>query len=625
MGRVGKASMTLGRVTLYALLALAMTGCATLGFASKEGKFRDPNLANLNPAPNSMSPVVVDSDGDASIDPTYMRAQADYHFTMGEAMSLEGRSDKAVDEFKMTLVYDPDAPTVRLRLAAEYIRIGMMTEAIDQASTAVQLDPRSEDGRLLLGGLYSSLKMYDQALAQYQELVRVAPEQPDAPIYIGALLAEQRRFDEAVAYFTKYAQSKKAKNPERAYYYIGRVRAEQGGENNLKESEAAYTKALQLKPSYTDAVLALAESMRERGKEAAGLKLMVSFQEKFGPNREVAKVLSRLYLEKEDFEKAYSQLEVIEGYERDNLNVRVQLALILIEQKKFEAAAIRLEDILVQAPELDKIRYYLGAVYEELKNPSLAVSNYAYVPASSTYYTEATIHAAHLLKESGQVSKAVDVITKAIEARDDIPQFYAYYATLLDDQKQYRQAVAMLTKATEKFPEHAQLRFFLGSMHDRIGNSEATIASMKRVLEIDNDHVQALNYLAYTYAEQNVQLDEAEALARRALAMQPTDGYILDTVGWVLFKRGKSEAAIRYLEAAYRAKADEAIIAEHLADAYFRSQLLDKARSLYRRAAELEADQSKGSRIKEKLAATERQMESGQRLPASQGRTPDSP
>lgn len=600
---------------LVALMGFGLVGCATVGKPNEGGTYRDSILSNMNSAPANFAPAGQDSQGDPTLDPLYQRSQADYHYTMGEAMSLEGQSQKAVDEFKLTLIYDPDSVLVRLRLAAEFVRQGLLTEAIEQSEGAVALNPKSEEARMLLGGLYSSLKMYDQASVQYTEVENLNPGNSDAAIYIGAILAEQKKFDEAVAHFEKVAKT--SKDPEKAYYFIGRVRAEQGGPIHYLEAEKAYTTALQKRANYPEAALALAGLMRDKGKDVEATKLLSSFQEKFGPNREVARILGRTYLEKEDYERAFSQLEILEGFERDNLSVRVQLALILIKQEKFEQAVVRLEDILSVSPELDKIRYYLGAVYEELKNGRMAVQNYAVVPPSSPFYLDAVLHSADIMKRQGDLKKAIELVVEAKKLREDIPQFYAYHATLLDDLKEYREAVNMLKRAVDRFPNHAQLRFFLGSMHDRVGEQTETIAEMKKVLEIDGNHVQALNYLAYTYAERGTDLDSAEDLARRALALDPTDGYILDTVGWVLFKKGQTEPALRYLEAAIKAKSDESIIAEHLGDVYFRSQMLEKARFMYQKAAELESDQGKVSKIMSKLAATKTQRDSLQRLPAN--------
>ncbi len=604
------------RLKIILMLKMALlTSCASLS-QNGLGRFRDPALSNMNPAPATMAPPPLAPDGDPTLDTLYMRSQADYHYTMAEAMSLEGRTEKAIEEFKLTLVYDPDSVAVRVRLGQEFVRLGLLSEAVEQVQTAVEQDPTSESARMMLAGLYSALKMYDHALTQYRKVVEQHPKNNEAPIYMGALLAEQKKTEEAVAHFMKVARNPDSPEPERAYYYIGRIRAEQGGDN-LKLAEQSLTQALRKKPDFTDAALSLAQVMKEQNREKAALRLLESFQEKFGPEREVARVLSRTYMEQENYEKAFAQLEILEGFERDNLNVRIQLALILIEQKKYQSAIIRLEDILSQAPELDKIRYYLGAVYEEIKNNSAAIQNYQMVPPSSAYFTEAVIHSAHIHKTQGKIRDSIDVIKNAIHLRGDVPQFYAYYATLLDDLKEFKAAVAMLKKAVDQFPEHAQLHFFLGSMHDRLGDSGATISSMKRVLEIDNDHVQALNFLAYTYAEQDLELDAAEEMARRALAMQPNDGYILDTVGWILFKKGKIETAIRYLEAAFKVKKDEAIIAEHLADAYFRQQMLDRAKELYGLAASIETDKGKLQVIKAKLSATEKQLESVVRMPAS--------
>lgn len=175
----------------------------------------------------------------------------------------------------------------------------------------------------------------------------------------------------------------------------------------------------------------------------------------------------------------------------------------------------------------------------------------------------------------------------------------------------------MLKGAIEKFPTNTQLIFFLGTMHDRIGQSNESISLMQRVIDLDKEHVQALNYLAYTYAELGSNLEEAEALSRRALALQPDDGYILDTLGWILFKRGDNEGAIKYLEAAFRIKPSEAIIAEHLGDAYLRHQMWQRATAMYRKAVEFEKDIEKGKKISEKLANVESQNQRSVRAPAS--------
>lgn len=600
----------------FGLTIALLTGCASIG--SKSGNYPDSNLGLVNPAPKNIAPPAV-------LDDAFLSSKADYHFTMGETLSYEGQSPRAIEEFKSTLVYDPKSVHVRLRLAAEYVRLGMITEAVEQGETAVQMDPQSVDAHMLLGGLYSGLKMFGPARDQFGAVLAKEPGHCEAAIYMGALKAEEKHYDEAIKYFEGLAKNPAFKETEKAYYYMGRVRAEQGGAY-LADAEKAYEKALSLRPEYPEAVLALASIYKSSGRDADMAKLLTSYQSKFGPNSDMARQLASHYLAREKFDKALEQLEIVDSFERDNLNVKIQIALILIEGKKYEEAAGRLEDVLQQAPESDKVRYYLGAVYEEIGRPELAIFHYQKVASASSYFGDATVHTAHLLRAGGSLDKAVDYMEAALKKTDELPQLYAFYATLLDDQKNYKKAAAMLAEATDKFPANTQLRFFLGTMHDRLGNVQETIAQMVKVLDTDKNHVQALNYLAFTYAELGDNLDEAMSLAQRAMDLQPGDGYIMDTMGWIFFKKGDTESAIKYLEAAYSAKNDEAIIAEHLGDAYLRHQMWQKAQKMYMRATQLDPDPKVLKKIEQKIANISAQIQrapsantgkSKQRAPAS--------
>jgi tetratricopeptide (TPR) repeat protein len=590
------------------LSVIVLTSCSITQQKPDQAKNKLPQyLDDGNRAPASMSPPGAVA-GD-SIDPTYLRTQADYHFTLGETYSLEGNHQRAIEEFKLTLVYDPQSSDVRTRLAAEYIKIGFFTEAMEQAEKAVQEDPSSVDARMLLGGIFSAAKLYDKAAEQYRSIIKSHPDNMDAHLYLGAVLAEQSQYSDAIATFEAIA-NKNPKVAHRAQYYIARVELERG---NTTQAIRAFRKSISSKPAYTDAVYDLAMLYEKQDEKQQAFVLLKSFQDKHGPNEKIAEPLSRYYLEKKDYKQAYRQLEIISAAEPDNLNVRVKMALISIELKDYSIAIAKLKEILAIAPQSDKIRFYLAAVYEEINDKSSAIENFLKIPPTSSYYQEAVIHASYLYKQMGDQDRAEAVVKEGIDSRSDIPQFYALYASLLDDQKKYQEAVDMLKDAIERFPKNEQLMFYIGSMYDKLEDKDKTIEYMKSVLEINNEHVQALNYLAYTYAELNKDLDNAELLARKAVNLKPDDPYIKDTLGWVLYKKGQYADAVKYLEAAYKLNKDEAIIAEHLGDAYYRFQLPSKAKTMYQRAVELETNEDTIRKIQQKLTA----MERGERMPAS--------
>lgn len=611
-------------VTSVAIVSsIFLAGCATSTHSTPvggNGVFYDSAMNDHNRAPASMTPPHYVADGvETNLDPVYMRTQADFHFSMGEAQSLDGNHQKAVESFKMVLVYDADAPQVNLRLAAEYVKLGMVTEALERAEMAVKKDPKFIDGKLLLGGLYSTLKVYDKAIAQYEQVLKIEAGNTEAPMYLGAVYAEMKNYDKAVKYFEKLARDDDYNTPHLAWYYIGRIRAEQGGKNFLKAGETAFKKALEIKPDHVESVLALGQLYTKLEQEPRAIELYKSFQRERGPNARLAEILAQNYLEQEKYDEAYEQYEILEQYSDDALNAKVKMALVLIEQKKYAPAIEKLTDVLKQVPDSDKIRFYLAAVYEEIGRGKEAVEHFEKIPSESQYFGEAIVHATYLLKQDKKVDKALDLVEKSLAKRHDIPQFYAIQASLLDEKSEYKKAIAVLEKGAEKFPDNVQLRFFLGTVNDRLGNKDAVLSAMNKVIEMDPNHVQGLNYLAFTYAEADKNLDEAEKLARRALEIEPKDGYILDTLGWILYKKGKFSDSVKILESAYKFQPEESIIAEHLGDAYNKAQLVDKAKKMYQKAAETESDERKVKMIRQKITALEKQEMrlSSDRTPAS--------
>src|SRR6185295_18938060 len=131
-------------------------------------------------------------------------------------------------------------------------------------------------------------------------------------------------------------------------------------------------------------------------KRKDAIKLLESFQDKQGPSERVADVLGRYFLEDEECMKAYRQFEIIETSDPSNLNIKVKMALVLIERKVYDKAAEKLKQILIQAPDSDKIRFYLGAVYEEMKDNNSAIEHFMKIPVSSAFFGEAILHAAYL-------------------------------------------------------------------------------------------------------------------------------------------------------------------------------------------------------------------------------------
>ncbi len=123
-----------------------------------------------------------------------------------------------------------------------------------------------------------------------------------------------------------------------------------------------------------------------------------------------------------------------------------------------------------------------------------------------------------------------------------------------------------------------------------MGRFEETVQAMQKVLELDEQNADALNYIGYSYADRGIKLDEAEDLVRKAMELKPNDGYITDSLGWIYFKKGMIKEAIRELKKAVTLAPDDALITEHLGDVYLEAGKEDKAKIQYERALHIDPE-----------------------------------
>jgi Flp pilus assembly protein TadD len=191
--------------------------------------------------------------------------------------------------------------------------------------------------------------------------------------------------------------------------------------------------------------------------------------------------------------------------------------------------------------------------------------------------------------------------TPVREAPDPKVRLYRVLAYTHEKGGQPLHAIEALEKAKALAPHDTNVRFDLGVLYDKQGRAAEAEAEMTAVIERDPRHARALNYLGYTWAERGLNLDEAEALIRRALEVDPDDGYYVDSLGWVQFRRGHYDEAVATLEHAVELVPEDPVITEHLGDAYAKAGKKQRAIETYRRSLELDASKAEVRKKLEEL------------------------
>ena len=140
-----------------------------------------------------------------------------------------------------------------------------------------------------------------------------------------------------------------------------------------------------------------------------------------------------------------------------------------------------------------------------------------------------------------------------------------------------------------------------GITHEREGNWDLAEADFRNALKLNPDQPLVLNYLGYSLVEFGMKLPEAQAMIERAVESRPNDGYITDSLGWVLYRLGKFEEAVGPMERAVQLVSSDPIINDHLGDVYWMVGRKREAEFQWSRALSFEPEEKEAERIRSKL------------------------
>ncbi|WP_174823597.1 tetratricopeptide repeat protein [Ruegeria arenilitoris] len=210
---------------------------------------------------------------------------------------------------------------------------------------------------------------------------------------------------------------------------------------------------------------------------------------------------------------------------------------------------------------------------EELRQYDLAVEAYRMVPPDSFDHHAAELGRAEVLRQSGKTDAAVEVLQSLAVQKPDLPGVHVALADLLRQQEDYAAAVTSYDTAINLTEEDAGSNWFLyyarGISHERLKNWENAEADFRKALELNPDQPQVLNYLGYSLVERREKLDEALEMIERAVIARPDSGYIVDSLGWVLFRLGRYDEAVDHMERAVELMPVDPVVNDHLGDVYW--------------------------------------------------------
>jgi tetratricopeptide (TPR) repeat protein len=260
------------------------------------------------------------------------------------------------------------------------------------------------------------------------------------------------------------------------------------------------------------------------------------------------------------------------------------VALLAIQANDYDAAETQLKRVLeLDYKEPDVARYYLGQLNEERKQFDEALKWYSAV-TEGEQYVNAQARYAGILARQGKLPEAREHLQKATaQDNQQRAQLTQAEAQLLRDANQHQAAFDLLGAVLEQMPNYPDLLYDHAMAAEKVDRIDVLEGNLKRLIQLRPDHAHAYNALGYTFADRNQRIEEAYGLIETALKLAPEDPFIMDSMGWVLYRMGRNKEGLGYLEKAFKLRPD-AEIAAHLGEVMWALGQRDQARKVWTEA-----------------------------------------
>jgi tetratricopeptide (TPR) repeat protein len=250
------------------------------------------------------------------------------------------------------------------------------------------------------------------------------------------------------------------------------------------------------------------------------------------------------------------------------------LAGALSDRKNATVALIYSQLGLYLRPASDVGRVLVGEVYDGVKLHKDAIAAYSKVPVNSPLRSNVEIQMASDLDDLEKPDEAVALLNKLIAREPENFQAWFTKGTILYGREKWLDAADALSlslaRVETKKRQHWPVFYYRGMAYERAGRWEQAEPDLQMALKLRPAQPAVLNYLGYSWIDRGENLEEAMKMVRQAAELRPRDGYIIDSVGWALYRLGKYEEAVEKLERAVKLRPGDPTINDHLGDAYWK-------------------------------------------------------
>jgi tetratricopeptide (TPR) repeat protein len=499
-----------------------------------------------------------------------------YQILLAEIAGSRGHMSLAAD------IYSDLARTTRdrriARRASEAALVsGRYEQALADAKLWAELEPSSPLPKQMVGGLLAAMNRIDDLKVYLSQQLAAAGDK------VGPQLLQLNRVlvrisDKKAMWHLVEKITKPYLGLAEAHFALAQA-AHIAGKND--EARAQIDRALAIRPDWEYAALVRSELMTDR---AAATKALGEFVAANPEARSARLAYARDLVTDHRFIDARKQFETLLADEPDAVSMVYAVAVLSVQLKDYDKAEKQFKHLIeLGYNDSDSARLYLGQIAEERKDWAKAIDWYNQIGPGGQYLG-ARMRIAHVFAVEGKMDEARktlhDTAATSVEQRS---QLLIAEAQLLRDSGRHEEAYKVLADGLALHPDQPDLLYEAALSAEKIGKMDVLERDLRRLIKLKPDNAHAYNALGYSLADHNERLEEAQQLIDKALQLAPEDPFIMDSKGWVLFRRGQAKAALEMLKKAYAKRADPEI-AGHIGEVLWSMGRQDEARKTWNEA-----------------------------------------
>ena len=518
-----------------------------------------------------------------------------YDLLVGELAGIRKNFDVAQEKYFAQARFTRDPGVVaRATQIAAYVENKPVL--LEMSLLWAEIEPENMDAHSLCAMSLSQYGRFDEALPHAEFALEHGNNEPLMSLVVSANRASKQQRDILLQHYPKL----EAQMPENLFLQLTKAM--------LLRQQGLFSEALQVisqilnqDASMQPAIMLKAQLLYQQGNKEEAVTFIERSLDNAPDNRRMRLQFAR-FLAEDDLEGAHRQLTILSKKYPNDPELLYSLALAS-KGLGLRVEALDLFTQLTRFPRTSQSAHYeLGTMAEQDNNIESVLVHYRQV-LSGPKFIPAAVRLSRFMTNHGQLDNARLYLQKL---RLDNPQqsasLYQVESELLAQQQLLDEAYNVLSSAILLEPNNIQLLYMRSLLSEQQKNFTSSEKDLRAILEQDSDNAMALNALGYTLTVHTDRFEEAHKLIVRALELNPGDPATIDSLGWVSYRLGNYEEAIKYLRQAL-IKLPDPEVAAHLGEVLWVTGQHEEATSIWQKILEQDPDNATIRQTMERLNA----------------------